>query len=130
MLEHVDIRIIEIGSDFLKATMPVDQRTMQPMGILHGGANVVLAESLGSLAASMVIDPEMKYCVGIDINANHIRAVKAPSKVTGISRPIHLGSTTQVWGIEIFNEDGKLVCISRLTMAILLLPGVSNSGPK
>ena len=119
MLEYIDIHIIEIGNDYLKGTMPVDHRTMQPMGILHGGASVVMAESLGSLAASLVIDPQKNYCVGIDINANHIRAVKAPATVTGIARPIHLGSTTQVWGIEIKNEEGKLVCVSRLTMAIL-----------
>ena len=120
MLEYVDIRITEVGDGYLKGTMPVDHRTMQPMGILHGGASVVMAESLGSLAASLVIDPERNYCVGIDINANHIRAVKAPAIVTGIAKPIHLGSTTQVWSIEIFNESGKLVCVSRLTMAILV----------
>jgi 1,4-dihydroxy-2-naphthoyl-CoA hydrolase len=83
-----------------------------------------LAESLGSLAASLVVDPEKSYCVGIDINANHIRAVKAPSQVTGISRPVHIGSTTQVWSIEIFNEEEKLVCISRLTMAVLSKKGL------
>ena len=119
MLEYIDIHITEIGENYLKGTMPVDHRTMQPMGILHGGASVVMAESLGSLAANLVIDPNKNYCVGIDINANHIRAVKAPSKVTGISRPIHIGSTTQVWSIEIFNEEEKLVCVSRLTMAVL-----------
>ena len=120
MLEHVGIDIIEVGEDFLKGTMPVDHRTIQPMGILHGGASVVMAETLGSLAASLVVDPEKNYCVGIDINANHIRAVKAPSIVTGIVRPVHLGGTTQVWGIELFNPDAKLVCVTRLTMAVLL----------
>jgi 1,4-dihydroxy-2-naphthoyl-CoA hydrolase len=119
MVEHIGISITELGPDFLKATMPVDRRTIQPMGILHGGASVAMAETLGSLAASLVIDLEKNFCVGIDINANHIRAVKAPATVTGISRPIHLGSSTQVWNIEIFNEEGKLVCTSRLTMAIL-----------
>jgi 1,4-dihydroxy-2-naphthoyl-CoA hydrolase len=119
MLEYIDIRITEVGDNYLKGTMPVDHRTMQPMGILHGGASVVMAESLGSLAASLVVNPEKNYCVGIDINANHIRAVKAPATVTGISKPVHIGSTTQVWSIEIFNEEGKLVCVSRLTMAVL-----------
>src|SRR5688572_9918357 len=119
MVEHIGITITEDGPDFLKATMPVDKRTIQPMGILHGGASAAMAETLGSLAASLVIDLEKNFCVVIDINANHIRDVKAPAMVTGISRPIHLGSSTQVWSIEIFNEEGKLVCISRLTMAIL-----------
>ena len=119
MIEHIGINISELGPDFLKATMPVDKRTIQPMGILHGGASAAMAETLGSLAASLVIDQEKNFCVGIDINANHVRAVKAGGTVTGIARPIHLGSSTQVWNIEIFNEEEKLVCISRLTMAIL-----------
>jgi len=119
MVEHIGIEIIEVGENFLKGTMPVDHRTIQPMGILHGGANVALAETMGSLAASLVIDPDKNFCVGIDINANHIRSVRAISHVTGISKPIHIGSSTQVWSIEIFNEHGKLVCTSRLTMAVL-----------
>ena len=119
MIEHIGITITEVGDDFLKGTMPVDKRTTQPMGILHGGASAAMAETLGSLAASLVVDLQKYFCVGIDINANHIRAVKAPATVTGISKPIHIGSTTQVWNIEIFNENEKLVCISRLTMAIL-----------
>jgi 1,4-dihydroxy-2-naphthoyl-CoA hydrolase len=89
------------------------------MGILHGGASVALAETLGSLAANFVVDTEKKYCVGLDINANHIRAVVKGKTVTGVATPIHLGSSTQVWSIEISGEDGKLVCISRLTMAVL-----------
>jgi 1,4-dihydroxy-2-naphthoyl-CoA hydrolase len=118
MIEHIGIEITEIGGDFLKGTMPVDHRTVQPMRILHGGASVTLAETLGSLAATMVIDNEKKFCVGLDINANHIRATKA-GLVTGIAKPVHLGSSTQVWSIEITDNEGRLVCISRLTMAIL-----------
>jgi len=118
MIEHIGIEITEIGEDFLKGTMPVDHRTVQPMRILHGGASVTLAETLGSLAATMVIDNEKNFCVGLDINANHIRAAKA-GFVTGVAKPIHLGSSTQVWNIEITDNEGRLVCISRLTMAIL-----------
>ncbi len=118
MVEHVGICIIEIGNDFLKGTMPVDHRTVQPMGILHGGASVTLAETLGSMAAGLVIDMDKKFCVGLDINANHIRAVKQ-GLVTGTARPLHLGSSTHVWSIEIVDENSRLVCISRLTMAIL-----------
>ena len=118
MVEHVGIRITEVGTDFLKGTMPVDHRTVQPMGILHGGASVALAETLGSLAAYLVVDREKNYCVGLDINANHIRAARQ-GLVTGTAKPLHLGSSTQVWSIEIVDEDNRLVCISRLTMAIL-----------
>jgi 1,4-dihydroxy-2-naphthoyl-CoA hydrolase len=89
------------------------------MGILHGGASVALAETLGSLAANLVVDPGKKYCVGLDINANHIRSVVNGKNVTGTARPLHLGNSTQVWTIEITNEENKLVCISRLTMAVL-----------
>jgi 1,4-dihydroxy-2-naphthoyl-CoA hydrolase len=119
MVEHIGIVITGVGEDFLKGTMPVDHRTIQPMGILHGGASVALAETLGSLAANLVVDNEKQYCVGLDINANHIRATVKGKTVTGVARPIHLGSSTQVWSIEITNEEGKLVCISRLTMAVL-----------
>jgi 1,4-dihydroxy-2-naphthoyl-CoA hydrolase len=118
MVEHLEINITEIGDNFLKGTMPVDHRTVQPMGILHGGASVALAETLGSIAANLVIDSKKKYCVGLDINANHIRAAKR-GLVTGVAKPLHLGSSTQVWSIEITNEETKLVCISRLTMAVL-----------
>jgi 1,4-dihydroxy-2-naphthoyl-CoA hydrolase len=118
MVEHLEINITEIGDNFLKGTMPVDHRTVQPMGILHGGASVALAETLGSIAANLVIDSEKKYCVGLDINANHIRPAKR-GLVTGVAKPLHLGSSTQVWSIEITNEETKLVCISRLTMAVL-----------
>lgn len=118
MVEHIGITITEVGDDFLKGTMPVDHRTVQPMGILHGGASVALAETLGSIAANLVVDSEKKYCVGLDINANHIRAAKK-GIVTGVARPLHLGASTQVWSIEIGDEENRLVCISRLTMAVL-----------
>ena len=119
MVEHIGIIITEVGENFLRGTMPVDQRTVQPMGILHGGASIALAETLGSIAANLVVDPEKFYCVGLDINGNHIRSAKAGSIVTGTASPLHIGSTTQVWNIEISNEEGKLVCISRLTIAVL-----------
>jgi 1,4-dihydroxy-2-naphthoyl-CoA hydrolase len=118
MVEHIGIIITEVGDNFLKGTMPVDHRTVQPMGILHGGASVALAETLGSLAANLAVDSETKYCVGLDINANHIRAAKT-GLVTGIAKPLHIGSSTQVWSIEIADEQNRLVCVSRLTMAVL-----------
>lgn len=118
MVHHLGIRIIEIGENFLRGTMPVDHRTIQPMGILHGGASLALAETLGSLAANYVIDPTKKYCVGLDINGNHIRSAKN-GIVTGTASPLHIGSSTQVWSIEIKNDQDRLVCISRLTMAVL-----------
>ena len=118
MVEHLGIDITELGDDFLKGTMPVDHRTVQPMGILHGCASVALAETLGSLAANLVVDPEKKYCVGLDINANHIRAADR-GRVTGTAKPLHLGGSTQVWSIEIKDEENRLVCVSRLTMAVL-----------
>lgn len=112
------IEITEFGADYVKGTMPVDRRTHQPMGILHGGASVVLAESLGSMASNLCVDVSRYYCVGLDINANHIRAVRSGT-VTGVARPIHLGRTTHVWEIRIEDEGGRLVCLSRLTMAVL-----------
>ncbi|AEV97544.1 thioesterase [Niastella koreensis] len=118
MGEHIGLEFIELGADFMKATMPVDERTRQPYGLLHGGASCVLAETLGSVASAMVIDPEKFICVGLEINANHIRGVRE-GRVTGITTPIHLGATTHVWDIKIYDEREKLVCISRLTVAIL-----------
>lgn len=118
MLEHLGIEFTDIGDDFLVANMPVDNRTHQPYGILHGGASVVLAESLGSMAASLKIDRNKQICVGLEINANHIRSVRE-GFVTGKATPIHIGKSTQVWEIRIKNEEGKLVSISRITMAIL-----------
>jgi 1,4-dihydroxy-2-naphthoyl-CoA hydrolase len=118
MVEHIGINISELGADFLCGTMPIDNRTVQPMGILHGGASVALAETLGSLAANLVVDPQKYYCVGLDINANHIRAGRK-GLVTGTAKPVHIGSSTQVWSIEIRDEENRLVCLSRLTMAVL-----------
>jgi len=122
MVEHLGIRILEIGDDYIKAGMPVDHRTRQPMGILHGGASVALAETVGSFAAVMAAAPG-SYCVGLEINANHIRSIKN-GEVTGIAKPIHLGRTTQVWEIRILDEEEKIVCISRLTLAVLKKPGL------
>ena len=116
---HLGMQFTEIGSDFLKATMPVDQRTMQPYGLLHGGASVALAETIGSIGASLVIDPQQFICVGQEINANHLRPVKKGKTVTGIARPLHMGSTSHVWDIKIYDEDEKLICVSRITVAIL-----------
>lgn len=118
MVEYLSIRFTEVGPDYLCAAMPVDWRTHQPHGILHGGASVALAETIGSVAANLVIDNAKKYCVGMEINANHIRSVRAGT-ITGTARPVHLGQTTQIWQIEIKNESEKLVCISRLTMAVM-----------
>ena len=114
----IDIQFTEIGQDFLTATMPVDERTHQPAGILHGGASVVLAETLGSIASYMCIDPERYQAVGLEINANHLRPVKS-GKVTGICKPLHRGAKTHVWEIKIYDERGKMNCISRLTVAVL-----------
>ena len=117
LISHLGIRIIEIGPDFLRGTMPVDARTAQPYGLLHGGASVALAESLGSAGAAMCVDAEYQV-VGQEINANHVRAVRS-GLVTGTARPVHIGGRTHVWTIDIVNESGKLVCISRLTMAVI-----------
>ncbi len=115
----IGIEYLEIGDDYITARMPVDGRTHQPFGILHGGASVVLAETIGSMASFMCLpDPMKQRSVGLDINANHIRAVKS-GWVYGKATPIHIGRTTHVWEIKITTEDGKLVCISRLTMAIV-----------
>lgn len=117
LVAHLDIKVIEIGPDFLRGTMPVDRRTHQPQGLLHGGASVALAETLGSIAANMVVDPAAFLCVGQEINANHIRGVKS-GLVTGTARAYYIGRTSQVWSIEIVNADGQLVCVSRITMAV------------
>ncbi|MBK6483240.1 MAG: hotdog fold thioesterase [Chitinophagaceae bacterium] len=118
MQQHIGIQFTEIGDDYIKATMPVDNRTKQPMGLLHGGASVALAESLGSVASVLCVDPEKQTVVGLEINANHIKTAKE-GFVTGITKPIHLGRSTQVWEIRIYNEAEQLVCISRITNAIL-----------
>lgn len=118
MVEAIGIELTEIAPDSLKGRMPVDNRTMQPMKILHGGASVALAETLGSVAAGLVIDATKYICVGLDINANHLRPASS-GFVYGEAKPIHIGKKTHVWSIEIKNEEGKMVCISRLTMSVL-----------
>ena len=118
LIEHLGIEFTEIGGDFIRGTRPVDGRTRQPYGLLHGGASVALAETLGSTGAVMCIDPKEYQCVGQEINANHVRAARA-GLVTGTARPVHLGGRTQVWAIDLVNEAGKLVCTSRLTVAVI-----------
>ena len=118
MSEYIGIEFMEIGENYLKGRMPVDHRTNQPYGLLHGGASCVLAETLGSIASALVIDQSSFLCVGIEINANHIRSAKK-GYVTGTATPLHLGKSTHVWDIKIVGEDEKLVCISRLTVAII-----------
>jgi 1,4-dihydroxy-2-naphthoyl-CoA hydrolase len=118
MTEFLGIEWVELGEDFLSARMPVDERTKQPYGLLHGGASCVLAETLGSVGSALVIDQQKFLCVGIEINANHIRSARQ-GYVTGTARPIHLGGSTHVWDIRIVDEETKLVCISRLTVAII-----------
>jgi 1,4-dihydroxy-2-naphthoyl-CoA hydrolase len=117
LMQAIGIRITEIGDDFLAGTMPVDERTRQPYGILHGGASVALAETLGSTAAVLCCE-DGTAAVGLDINANHLRAVREGT-VTGIARPVHIGRSTHVWEIRIANEAGEPTCIARLTMAIV-----------
>ncbi|EKB48555.1 hotdog fold thioesterase [Cecembia lonarensis] len=118
MTDFLDIQFTKIGEDFLEATMPVVDKTKQPLGLLHGGANVVLAETLGSVAATLTIDSKNQYCVGLEINANHLKSVKS-GLVRGVTKPIHLGKKTQVWEIKVYTESGHLSCISRITMAVL-----------
>lgn len=118
MIEHLGIEVTALGDDYIQATMPVDHRTHQPYGLLHGGASVVLAETLGSLAAHCTVDDQTKYCVGLEINANHVKSVKS-GIVTGITRPIHIGQRTHIWEIRITNEKNELVCVSRITMAVI-----------
>lgn len=116
--EFLKMKWVEIGDDFLKLSMPVDDSTRQPYGFLHGGASCVLAETIGSAGSALVIDREKYYCVGLEINANHLRSVKE-GKVIATAKPLHLGKSTHVWDIKIHDENKKLVCVSRLTVAIL-----------
>jgi len=118
MAEHLGIEFTAVGDDYLTARMPVDHRTQQPLGIMHGGASCVLAETVGSTAANYCVDQTQFYCVGLDINTNHLRSIRQ-GYVIGTAKPFHLGRTTQVWGIEIVNEENKLISINRLTMAVL-----------
>lgn len=116
LIDHLNIIYTEVGDDFITATMPVCSFTHQPLGMLHGGASVVLAETLGSVAANFCV-PKGSYCVGLDINANHVRSMRS-GKVIGTAKPIHLGVSTQVWQINITDERERLVCTSRLTIAV------------
>ena len=118
MVEHLGIEITELGTDYLIGKMPVDKRTHQPMGLLHGGASVALAETLGSIASTLTINQKLQHCVGLEINANHIKSVKT-GYVYGKTIPVHIGKKTQVWETRITNEEDQLVCISRITMAII-----------
>lgn len=118
MLDHIGIEFTEIGDDFLRAKMPVDHRTCQPMGILHGGASCVLAETVASVAACYCVDPEKKVCVGLEINTSHIKMARA-GFVIATARPVHLGRSTQLWDISIQNESGSLIALSRLRLAVL-----------
>jgi len=115
---HLGVEIVSIGPDHLSARMPVNERTVQPHGILHGGASAALAETLGSIGGSMVVDPERYQVIGQEINANHIRSVRE-GHVHGTARPIHLGRRSQVWAIEIVDDRKRLVCVSRLTLAVI-----------
>ena len=115
---YIGIEWVELGNDFLKARMPVDHRTKQPYGLLHGGASCVLAETIGSIASAMVIDHSKFVCVGLEINANHVRSARN-GYVIGVATPLHLGANTHVWDIKIHDEIEKLVCVSRLTVAVI-----------
>jgi 1,4-dihydroxy-2-naphthoyl-CoA hydrolase len=117
-VSRLGIEFLEVGDDFIRARVPVDERTRQPYGLLHGGVSVVLAETLGSCGAAYA-SPEGHRAVGLDINANHLRGVTS-GWVTGITRPIHMGRSTQVWQIDLTNDAGELTCVSRITMAMLL----------
>lgn len=118
MLEHIGIEFTEIGEDYIKAKMPVDHRTHQPYGLLHGGASLTLAETLGSVAAHVAVNNPDYYTVGQEINANHLGSVRS-GFIYGITKPVHIGKRSHVWSIEITNEEGKLICISRITIAVI-----------
>jgi 1,4-dihydroxy-2-naphthoyl-CoA hydrolase len=118
MVSHLGIEFTEVGTDHLSARMPVNNHTQQPDRILHGGASIALAETLGSVAANLCIDRQSKLCVGLDINANHVHSIRS-GYVTGVARPIHLGISTQIWEIHITDEHDTLICIARLTMVVL-----------
>ena len=116
-VSHLGIEVIEFGEDFIRATMPVDARTRQPFGLLHGGASVLLAETLGSMAANLCLEDASRQAVGVEINANHVRAV-TDGLVTGTARPLHIGRALQVWEIRVDNAAGQLVCIARLSLMV------------
>jgi len=117
-ITNLGIEIIEVGEDFIRGTMPVDHRTLQPYGLLHGGSSAMLAETLASVAANMCVEKEGQQAVGLELNCNHIRGV-TQGMVTGTARPVHVGRKTQVWDIRIEDERGKLCCVSRLTLAVI-----------
>lgn len=118
LMARIGIEFTAIGDRHLEARMPVDKRTVQPAGILHGGASAALAETIASVGAYLTVDPNKKYCVGLELNANHLKSMRE-GWVYAHGKPLHMGKTTQVWRIEISNENGTLVCISRMTMIIL-----------
>jgi 1,4-dihydroxy-2-naphthoyl-CoA hydrolase len=117
----LDIQFTAIDDNTLTATMPASDRTKQPLGIVHGGANVVLAETIASTAANAAVDQALYYCVGLEINANHLRPVQT-GLITGTTHPIHIGRTTHVWLIELYNEAGKPTCVSRMTASVITRP--------
>ena len=125
LAETIGIRVTEIGPDFLRATMPVNPKVHQPMGVLHGGASVALAETVGSVAATLCVDQEKYVCLGQEINANHLRPISS-GMVTATARPYHIGKRSHVWSIEIRDERERLVCVSRLTMAVVDRPVVGS----
>lgn len=118
MMEFLEMETTELGADYVRGRLKMSPKVKQPAGLLHGGASVVLAESLGSIGANLIVDPAKFHCVGLDINANHLRGVRE-GYVYGEARPLHIGKTTQVWEIKLTDDAGKLVCISRLTMAVI-----------
>jgi 1,4-dihydroxy-2-naphthoyl-CoA hydrolase len=128
LISQLGIEFVEAGDDYLTAKMPVDARTHQPAHMLHGGASAALAETLASWAATFVVDREKNYCVGLEINANHVRAVGS-GWVIGTARPVHLGRTTQIWDVRIVDESDRLVCVSRVTMAVLAMASRYGSAP-
>ena len=125
MCETIGIEITELGTDFIKGKMPVDNRTVQPFKILHGGASVTLAETLGSIGSNLMVDNTQFNCVGLEVNANHLRPA-TDGYVYAEAKPIHIGKKTHVWSIEIKDEEGKMVCVSRLTMAVIEIPVIKS----
>ena len=120
MTEYIGIEFTELGENYIKAKMPVDRRTCQVYGILHGGASATLAETVGSIGSGLVLNPETHFCVGLEINANHVRSVRS-GFVHAQATPLHLGASTHIWDIKLFDDSQKLICVSRLTVAILKL---------
>lgn len=126
--DHLGIVFTEVTDRSLTATMPVDERSIQPLGMLHGGATAALAETVGSAAANYCVDPEEEVCLGLDLNINHLKGVKRGGIVKGVATPFHLGRSTQVWEIQMFEGEGRLIAIARLTMAVLKKRSPSPNG--